>query len=41
MFDAALGTADIAGEALAGLLASPKTLPPKFFYDAEGVRLFR
>jgi dimethylhistidine N-methyltransferase len=27
-------------EALAGLSARPKRLPPKFFYDAEGSRLF-
>jgi dimethylhistidine N-methyltransferase len=40
MFDAALVDEDIAGDALAGLTASPKTLPPKLFYDAEGVRLF-
>jgi dimethylhistidine N-methyltransferase len=40
MFDAALLDDDIAGDALAGLAASPKTLPSKLFYDAEGVRLF-
>jgi L-histidine N-alpha-methyltransferase len=40
MFDAALVDDDITGDALAGLLATPKTLPPKLFYDAEGVRLF-
>ncbi len=40
MFDAALAPDDIAAEALAGLNATPKTLPPKLFYDAEGVRLF-
>ena len=40
MFDAALVEDDIAGDALAGLTASPKTLPPKLFYDHEGVRLF-
>ena len=27
-------------EALSGLRAEPKTLPPKLFYDAEGARLF-
>ena len=27
-------------EVLAGLLCSPKTLPPKLFYDAVGARLF-
>lgn len=32
--------ADLAADALAGLLAQPKTLPPKLFYDAEGCRLF-
>jgi dimethylhistidine N-methyltransferase len=40
MFDAAIVNRDIAGEALAGLRATPKTLPSKLFYDAEGVRLF-
>jgi dimethylhistidine N-methyltransferase len=41
MFDAALvADDDIAAEALAGLTALPKTLPPKLFYDAAGVRLF-
>jgi dimethylhistidine N-methyltransferase len=40
MLDAALAEQDIAGIALAGLTAWPKTLPPKLFYDAEGVRLF-
>ncbi len=40
--DAGLADAlsDIAGDALAGLTAARKTLPPKLFYDAEGVRLF-
>ncbi|OZB40337.1 MAG: hypothetical protein B7X48_05415 [Acidiphilium sp. 34-60-192] len=28
------------GEVLAGLTATPKTLPPKLFYDAEGCALF-
>jgi dimethylhistidine N-methyltransferase len=40
MFDAALVQDDIAAIALAGLTATPKTLPAKLFYDAEGVRLF-
>jgi len=31
---------EIAAEALAGLLATPKTLPSKLFYDEEGCRLF-
>jgi L-histidine Nalpha-methyltransferase len=29
-----------AADVLAGLTASPKRLPPKYFYDAEGSRLF-
>jgi dimethylhistidine N-methyltransferase len=33
-------SADVVDAALAGLRASPKTLPPKLFYDAEGCRLF-
>jgi dimethylhistidine N-methyltransferase len=40
MLDAAIADTDIVGTALAGLTATPKTLPPKLFYDAEGVRLF-
>jgi dimethylhistidine N-methyltransferase len=40
MFDAALIDEDIGEDALAGLTAMPKTLPPKLFYDREGVRLF-
>ena len=40
MFDAPLVQEDIAAEALVGLTATPKTLPAKLFYDAEGVRLF-
>ena len=40
MLDAATAGEDVAGIALAGLSATPKTLPPKLFYDAEGVRLF-
>jgi L-histidine Nalpha-methyltransferase len=31
---------DVADAALAGLTATPKTLPPKLFYDEEGCRLF-
>ncbi len=34
------GLSDVAEAALAGLTASPKTLPPKLFYDEEGCRLF-
>jgi dimethylhistidine N-methyltransferase len=40
MLDAAFTRQDITGIALEGLTASPKTLPPKLLYDAEGVRLF-
>jgi dimethylhistidine N-methyltransferase len=40
MLDAATIESDIAVTALAGLTAQPKTLPPKLFYDAAGVRLF-
>jgi dimethylhistidine N-methyltransferase len=40
MLDAAVRHPDIAAEALAGLTAARKTLPPKLFYDTEGVRLF-
>ncbi|MBV8456528.1 MAG: L-histidine N(alpha)-methyltransferase [Acetobacteraceae bacterium] len=32
--------ANVAADALAGLLAPRKTLPPKLFYDNEGCRLF-
>jgi dimethylhistidine N-methyltransferase len=31
---------DVAGAALAGLMATQKTLPPWLFYDQEGCRLF-
>lgn len=33
-------THDLARDALAGLSATPKTLPSKYFYDARGSRLF-
>jgi len=33
-------TQDMAAEVLAGLRSTPKTLSPKFFYDAEGSVLF-
>ena len=33
-------TAPILGDVLEGLLATPKTLPPKLFYDARGAALF-
>ena len=32
--------ADVVDAAISGLSASPKTLPPTLFYDAEGCRLF-
>lgn len=31
---------DVRGEVLAGLAAHPKAIPPKYFYDAAGCRLF-
>jgi dimethylhistidine N-methyltransferase len=31
---------EFAADAIAGLSAMPKRLPPKYFYDAEGARLF-
>jgi dimethylhistidine N-methyltransferase len=37
---ASAGLSDVVEAALAGLTASPKTLPPKLFYDDEGCRLF-
>jgi len=40
MLDAPVLTSDIASEAIAGLAPTRKTLPPKLFYDAAGVRLF-
>ena len=33
-------TAALRADALAGLTATPKTLPPKYFYDARGSELF-
>jgi dimethylhistidine N-methyltransferase len=38
--DLAPAPADFLGEVLRGLASAPKTLPCKFFYDAEGSRLF-
>ena len=42
--DVHLGPDDLAAalraDALRGLTASPKVLPPKWFYDEEGCRLF-
>ena len=40
MLDAATIEPDVASIALAGLTAQPKSLPPKLFYDAAGIRLF-
>lgn len=40
MLDAALINDDIVHIALAGLTRARKALPPKLFYDPEGVRLF-
>jgi dimethylhistidine N-methyltransferase len=40
MLDATTTDQATATAALAGLTAQPKTLPPKLFYDAAGVRLF-
>jgi dimethylhistidine N-methyltransferase len=34
------GPKEVVDAALAGLTATPKTLPPKLFYDEEGCRLF-
>lgn len=34
------GDPELAAEVLRGLRTSPKTLPPKLLYDAEGARLF-
>jgi len=31
---------DFAADVMAGLAKTPKTIPPKYFYDAEGSRLF-
>ena len=38
--DAGLPTGSIRDDVVAGLSQSPKTLPPKLFYDEEGSRLF-
>jgi dimethylhistidine N-methyltransferase len=40
MLDSLTIDQDVVGPALAGLTASPKTLPPKLFYDRRGVELF-
>lgn len=40
LYDLEPDTGDFRAEVIAGLTAAPKTLPPKFFYDAEGSQLF-
>ena len=40
LYDAHPGTADLRREVLAGLAASPRSIPPKFFYDERGSELF-
>lgn len=39
-YDAHPGTADLHQEVLAGLRATPRSIPPKFFYDEPGSELF-
>ena len=39
-YDAHPGTRDLRREVLLGLAASPKAIPPKFFYDQRGSELF-
>ena len=39
-YDAHPRAADLREEVLAGLRRRPRAIPPKFFYDAEGSRLF-
>ena len=39
-YDAHPGTDDLRREVLRGLAASPKAIPPKFFYDQRGSELF-
>ena len=38
--DAEPGTASLLAEVLAGLARKPKSIPPKFFYDERGSKLF-
>lgn len=38
--DFPLGRDDLQSDVLAGLTASPKSIPPKYFYDEQGCRLF-
>lgn len=40
LYDLKPAVADFRREVLAGLAASPRCIAPKFFYDAEGSRLF-
>ena len=39
-YDAHPGTGDLRREVISGLASSPKTIPPKFFYDRRGSELF-
>ena len=39
-YDAHPGTGDLRREVISGLAASPKSIPPKFFYDRRGSELF-
>jgi uncharacterized SAM-dependent methyltransferase len=39
-YDAHPGTSDLRREVISGLAASPKSIPPKFFYDRCGSELF-
>lgn len=39
-YDFEPSTGDFLGEVIAGLRGTPASIPPKFFYDAEGSRLF-
>lgn len=39
-YDAHPGTGDLRREVINGLTKSPKTIPPKFFYDRRGSELF-
>jgi dimethylhistidine N-methyltransferase len=39
-YDAHPGTADLRREVMAGLAATPRAIPAKFFYDARGSELF-
>ncbi len=35
-YDAHPGSGDLRGEVMRGLAATPKVIPPKFFYDRRG-----